>query len=157
MISWFLFQLIGTSGLVRLSCLIQQLSFHILSSFGLQVLPPMLCTTKVKEPFQSLASKKNNKIMTTGEKQKKRSRNKAIYKILLVCINIPISTKIVESYQFVSFQEIGLKKLNKKTKLIPSNFKNQGFCVKSQSVYTHVSISTTFQFFFFKNFFNSRD
>ena len=155
MISWFLFQLIGTSGLVRLSCLIQQLSFHILSSFGLQVLPP---TTKVKELFQSLASKKkNNKTMTTGEKQKKRSRNKAIYKILLVYINIPISTKIVESYQFVSFQEIGLKKLNKKTKLIPSNFKNQGFCVKSQSVYTHVSISTTFQFFFFKNFFNSRD
>ena len=149
MISWFLFQLIGTSGLI------QQLSFHILSSFGLQVLPP---TTKVKELFQSLASKKkNNKTMTTGEKQKKRSRNKAIYKILLVCINIPISTKIVESYQFVSFQEIGLKKLNKKTKLIPSNFKNQGFCVKSQSVYTHVSISTTFQFFFFKNFFNSRD
>ena len=155
MISWFLFQLIGTSGLVRLSCLIQQLSFHILSPFGLQVLPP---TTKVKELFQSLASKKkNNKTMTTGEKQKKRSRNKAIYKILLVYINIPISTKIVESYQFVSFQEIGLKKLNKKTKLIPSNFKNQGFCVKSQSVYTHVSISTTFQFFFFKNFFNSRD
>ena len=52
--------------------------------------------------------------MTTGEKQKKRSRNKAIYKILLVCINIPISTKIVESYQFVSFQETGPKKLNKK-------------------------------------------
>ena len=73
--------------------------------------------------------------MTTGEKQKKRSRNKAIYKILLVCINIPISTKIVESYQFVSFQETGPKKLNKKTKLIPSNFKNQGFCVKRQSVY----------------------
>ena len=95
--------------------------------------------------------------MTTGEKQKKRSRNKAIYKILLVCINIPISTKIVESYQFVSFQETGPKKLNKKTKLIPSNFKNQGFCVKRQSVYMHVSISTTFQFFFFKNFFNSRD
>ena len=68
--------------------------------------------------------------MTTGEKQKKRSRNKAIYSI-----NIPISTKIVESYQFVSFQETGPKKLNKKTKLIPSNFKNQGFCVKSQSVY----------------------
>ena len=44
---------------------------------------------------------KNNKTMTTGEKQKKKSRNKAIYSI-----NIPISTKIVESYQFVS-QESG--------------------------------------------------
>ena len=85
--------------------------------------------------LESRQQKKNNKTMTTGEKQKKRSRNKAIYKILLVCINIPISTKIVESYQFVSFQETGPKKLNKKTKLIPSNFKNQGFCVKRQSVY----------------------
>ena len=69
--------------------------------------------------------------MTTGEKQKKKSRNKAIYSM-----NIPISTKIVESLCHRKV-ETGPKKVEqKKTKLMPFNFKNQGLVKRQSVVYT---------------------
>ena len=71
MISWLFFPLIGTSGLVKLSCLIQQLSFHILLSLWLRVLPASYVLPRSKSHFRVSPAKKNNKTMTTGEKQKK--------------------------------------------------------------------------------------
>ena len=141
MISWLFFPLIGTSGLVKLSCLIQQLSFHILLSFWLRVLPAFYILPRSKSHFRVSPAKKITKQWQL-EKNRKKSRNKAIYSI-----NIPISTKIC-----VISGNWSKKSWTKKTKLI-------SFASKvNQS--THVSMYNLCRpsnFFFCKKFFNSRD